>query len=71
MPETIEIPIELTQFQLPEAVQDRLQKLLDRQDAGEVLGADERQESIALSSIGLVELVEFLSLLHLRSSESP
>jgi ribosome assembly protein YihI (activator of Der GTPase) len=52
--------------QLPEALQERLQKLLDRQDAGEVLGADERQEAI-----GLVELAEFLSLLHLRSSESP
>jgi hypothetical protein len=62
MLETIEIPIELTHFQLPEAVQDRLQRLLDRQDAGEVLGAEERQEAI-----GLVELAEFLSLLRLRS----
>jgi hypothetical protein len=32
MPEVIEIPIELTQFQLPQAVQDRLNLLLDRQD---------------------------------------
>jgi hypothetical protein len=35
MIEVIEIPIELTHFQLPEAVHSRLQFLLDRQDAGE------------------------------------
>lgn len=62
MAETIEIPAELAQFQLPEAVQARLQFLLDRQDAGEVLTQTERQEAE-----GLVELVEFLSLLRLRS----
>ena len=62
MPEVIEIPIELTYFQLPEAVQDRLQLLLDRQDAGEILTLLERREAE-----GLVELAEFLSLLRLRS----
>ena len=62
MPEVIEIPIELTYFQLPEAVQDRLQLLLDRQDAGEILTLLERREAE-----GLVELTEFLSLLRLRS----
>ncbi|MDX2100239.1 MAG: hypothetical protein SFW36_20880 [Leptolyngbyaceae cyanobacterium bins.59] len=62
MPEVIEIPIELTQFQLPEAVQARLQFLLDRQDGGYPLSPMERQEAE-----GLVELAEFLSLLHLRS----
>ena len=62
MPEVIEIPIELTYFQLPEAVQDRLQLLLDRQDEGEALTLLERQEAE-----GLVELAEFLSLLRLRS----
>ena len=62
MPEVVEIPIELTRFQLPEAVQKRLQLLLDRQDAGEELTQAERQEAE-----GLVELVEFLSLLRLRS----
>ena len=62
MVETIEIPIELAHFQLPEAVQERLQFLLDRQDAGEVLTQAERREAE-----GLVELVEFLSLLYLRS----
>ncbi len=62
MVETIEIPIELAHFQLPEAVQERLQFLLDRQDAGEVLTQAQRREAE-----GLVELVEFLSLLYLRS----
>jgi hypothetical protein len=63
MPEVIEIPIELTQFQLPEAVQVRLQFLLNRQDEGNVLSQAERHEAE-----GLVELAEFLSLLHLRST---
>ncbi|MCC5628237.1 hypothetical protein [Nostoc sphaeroides] len=62
MVEIIEIPVELTHFQLPEAVHERLQFLLDRQDAGEALPLAERREAE-----GLVELAEFLSLLHLRS----
>lgn len=62
MPEVIEIPIELTHFQLPKAVHNRLQLLLDRQDSGETLTLGERREAE-----GLVELAEFLSLLHLRS----
>jgi hypothetical protein len=61
MPEVIEIPIELTRFQLPEAVHVRLQFLLDRQDEGNILSQSERQEAE-----GLVELTEFLSLLHLK-----
>jgi hypothetical protein len=36
--------------------------LLDRQDAGELLTQDEQQEAE-----GLVELAEFLSLLHLQA----
>lgn len=63
MSEIVEIPIELTQFQLPQAVQARLQFLLDRQDDGYILSQDERQEAQ-----GLVELAEFLSLLRLRST---
>lgn len=63
MPEIIEIPIELTRFQLPQAVQARLQYLLERQDEGNTLSQAERQEAE-----GLVELVEFLSLLRLRST---
>jgi hypothetical protein len=62
MPEVIEIPIELTQFQLPSAVQARLQMLLDRQDQGDSLSQAEQQEAE-----GLVDLSEFLSLLHLRA----
>jgi hypothetical protein len=63
MAEVIEIPIELTRFQLPQAVQARLQFLLDRQDEGEPLSPAEGQEAA-----GLVELAEFLSLLQLRST---
>ena len=63
MPEIIEIPIELTRFQLPPAVQARLQFLLDRQDDGVLLSQTERQEAE-----GLVDLAEFLSLLRLRST---
>ena len=65
MPEVIEIPIELTRFELPEAVQARLQLLLDRQDAGETLSPSEREEAK-----GLVELADFLSLLRLRSQRA-
>lgn len=64
MPEIVEIPIELTRFQLPQAVQARLQFLLDRQDEGHSLSEVERQEAE-----GLVELSEFLSLLRLRSTQ--
>lgn len=64
MPKVIEIPIELTHFQLPDAVHDRLQLLLDHQDSGQTLTLGERREAE-----GLVELAEFLSLLHLRSQK--
>ncbi|WP_035985344.1 hypothetical protein [Leptolyngbya sp. KIOST-1] len=63
MVEVVEIPIELTQFQLPQALQDRLQLLLDRQDQGQELSPPEKKEAE-----GLVELAEFLSLLHLRAT---
>ena len=42
MLDTIEIPIELVHFQLRDAVQARLQYLLDRQDEGERLTPEER-----------------------------
>lgn len=64
MPKLIEIPVELTRFQLPQAVQARLQFLLDRQDQGHNLSQAERQEAE-----GLVELAEFLSLLRLRARQ--
>ncbi len=62
MLETIEIPVELARFQLPEAVQARLQQLLDRQDSGELLSSAERKEAE-----GLVDLAEYLTLLDLRA----
>ncbi|MBX7235853.1 MAG: hypothetical protein K1X65_15815 [Caldilineales bacterium] len=62
MIQTIELPVEMLHFRLPEAVQARLQDLLDRQDAGEKLTGRERDEAE-----GLVDLAEFLSLLELRS----
>ena len=62
MAETIEIPVELTHFQLPEGVRDRLNSLLDRQDPGERLTQSELQEAE-----GLAKLAEFLSLLRLRA----
>ena len=63
MLKTIEIPITLAHFQLPDAVQERLQSLLDRQDSGEILTSQERREAE-----GLVQLAEFLSLLNLRAT---
>ena len=60
--QTIEIPLELARFCLPEAVQARLQQLLDKQDIGQVLTLEEREEAE-----GLVELTEFLTLLHLQA----
>ena len=49
-------------FDLPHAVQQRLQQLLDRQDTGESLNNAEHHEAV-----GLVEIAEFLSLLNLRA----
>ncbi|MEC4806291.1 MAG: hypothetical protein SAJ12_03320 [Jaaginema sp. PMC 1079.18] len=64
MSKIVEIPLELTHFQLPPAVHNRLQFLLDRQDEGYFLSSEEKQEAE-----GLVELAEFLSLLQLRSTQ--
>jgi hypothetical protein len=58
---TIELPEEVIHFELPEAVKNRLQQLLDRQDEGESLSTDER-----LEAEGLVDLAEFLSYLRLN-----
>ena len=66
MMETIVIPAELARFELPVALQTRLHELLDRQDSGEPLSSAERNEAQ-----GLVELAEFLSLLHLRAGRTP
>ncbi|CUS02566.2 conserved protein of unknown function [Candidatus Promineifilum breve] len=65
MSTTIELPEEVIHFELPEAVQNRLQYLLDRQDAGEELTSDERDEAE-----GLVELAEFLTYLRLTAQRN-
>jgi hypothetical protein len=57
----VDLPDDLARLRLPKAVADRLQFLLDRQDAGESLSSEERDEAR-----GLVEMAEFLSLLQLR-----
>jgi hypothetical protein len=59
---TIELPEEVIYFELPEAVQNRLQFLLDKQDDGEELTLEEREEAE-----GLVDLAEFLSYLRLKA----
>jgi hypothetical protein len=58
----LEVPEDLEQLRLPEGVNRRLHELLDRQDRGETLTPDERQEAE-----GLVNLAELLSLLRLRA----
>jgi hypothetical protein len=58
----VDLPADLAQFRLPEAVGARLTELLDRQDAGQPLTPQEREEAE-----GLVNLAEFLTLLRLRS----
>lgn len=57
----LEVPDDLARLQLPSGVNRRLQQLLDRQDAGQVL-----TEAEQLEAEGLVELSEFFSLLRLR-----
>lgn len=59
---TLELPEDLEQLCLLEGVNRRLHELLDRQDRGETLTPDERQEAE-----GLVNLAELLSLLRLRA----
>jgi hypothetical protein len=58
----IAFPEELFGFELPEGVERRLHSLLDKQDAGMQLTADEQAEAE-----GLVTLAERLTLLKLRA----
>jgi len=58
----LEMPEDLEQFTLPPGVNQRLHSLLDKQDQGEELTADERAEAE-----GLVDFAELLSLLRLRA----
>lgn len=61
----LQIPDDLARFCLPPALNKRLQTLLDRQDAGERLSANERKEAE-----GLVDLAELLSLLKARAGRT-
>jgi len=58
----VDLPDDLARFRLPEAVAARLQSLLDRQDSGQPLTPQEREEAEGLS-----DLAEFLTLLRLRA----
>jgi len=58
----VDLPADLARFRLPAAVAARLQELLDRQDSGQSLTPQERQEAE-----GLVDLSELLTLLRLRA----
>ena len=62
MTETIELPAEIADFDLPAALQARLESLLNRQDDGEPLSDTEREEAE-----GLVAVANFLALLRLRA----
>ncbi len=61
----VELPEDLDRFQLPAAVDSRLQGLLDRQDSGQPLTDQERREAE-----GLVNVAELLTLLRLRSERA-
>ena len=58
----VDVPSDLSRLRLPDSVQARLQSLLDRQDQGEELSAEERREAEQL-----VDWAELLTLLKLRS----
>lgn len=62
----IELPDDLSRLQLPRAVAARLQTLLDRQESGEPLSGQEREEAE-----GLVNIAELLTLLRLRVERIP
>jgi hypothetical protein len=61
----VDLPADLARLRLPAAVASRLQSLLDRQDAGHPLTADERAEAE-----GLVDMVDLFALLRLRAERA-
>ncbi|HET6883659.1 MAG TPA: hypothetical protein VFI31_26130 [Pirellulales bacterium] len=61
----LEMPDDLARFRLPPALDARLCELLDRQDRGEKLSIEERQQAE-----GLVNMAETLSLLRLRAERA-
>ncbi|MCY2992566.1 MAG: hypothetical protein NTY19_32495 [Planctomycetota bacterium] len=58
----LDLPKDWQEFRLPQALHQRLQELLDRQDREGGLAARERREAAALT-----ELVDMLSLMRLRA----
>lgn len=60
---TLDIPIDIERLSFPEGLDRRLHALLDKQDTGEPLSADETAEAE-----GLVELAEILSVLKMRAA---
>ncbi len=64
----LELPEDWQALQLPEALHERLQDLLDRQDEQGGLSSQERREAEAL-----VQLVDMLALMRLRAdaAQSP
>ena len=58
----LELPEDWQALRLPEALQERLQDLLDRQDEQGSLSSQERREAQAL-----VQLVDTLALMRLRA----
>ena len=61
----LDVPDDLARFRLPDGVQKRLKDLLDRQEAGRALSAEERREAE-----GLVDLADLLSVLRLRAERA-
>ena len=62
---SLKLPGDLSRFRMPKALHRRLHSLLDRQDNGERLSAQERAEAEAL-----VDLAELFTLLRLRSTNT-
>jgi len=58
----LELPEDWQALQLPEALHERLQDLLDRQDEQGSLSSQERREAEAL-----VQLVDMLALMRLKA----
>ncbi|MCX6839712.1 MAG: hypothetical protein NTX35_18160 [Verrucomicrobia bacterium] len=58
----LELPGDLARFKLPAGVNERLSALLDKQDAGGELTAQERREAE-----GLVDLADTLTYLGLKA----
>jgi hypothetical protein len=61
----LELPDDLARFRLPPALNNRLRRLLDRQDRETPLDADERAEAESL-----VEVADLLTLLRLRAESA-